>query len=82
MQSVWVKWKISALEYSELTIDDILGEVGRAVDKPPCESRGDPHSLDTYIANTKRGPYVLCRQCCKRLGLALPPRRRYQTKQR
>jgi hypothetical protein len=55
MQSVRVKWNISTLEYWELTINDVLGEVGRAVGKPPCEARGELHSVaPVYIWPTSR----------------------------
>jgi len=79
MQSVWVKWKMSALEYWELTVNDVVGEVCRAIGGPPCEARGELHSSDKYAVYTKRGLYVLCRLCCKTLGLPLPPRHRYKT---
>jgi hypothetical protein len=71
MPSVWVKWQISTFDYTEITINDVLGEVSRAVDEPPCEARGESHSGKTYILTTKRGTYVLCRRCCKILGLAV-----------
>ena len=41
--SVWVKWRLSPFDYSEITINDVLGEVSRALDEPPCEARGDLH---------------------------------------
>jgi len=43
MPSVWVKWRLSPFDYSEITISDVLGEVSRALDEPPCEARGDLH---------------------------------------
>jgi len=69
MPSVWVKWRVSTFDYTEITINDVLGEVSRAVDDPQCEARGDLHGGKKYIVETKKGPYVLCRHCCKILGL-------------
>jgi len=71
MQSVWVKWNISSLEYWELTSNDVLGEVSKASGKYSCEARDEAHGGEMYVARTKQGPYVLCRQCCKKLGLPL-----------
>jgi hypothetical protein len=73
MPSVWVKWPHSHFYYSEITINDVLGEVGRAPSTIPCEALDDPHSEKKYAVKTKLGAYVLCRQCCKVLGLRLPP---------
>ena len=70
MPSVWVKWQMSA-EYSELTINDVLGEVLRATDNLPCEARGELHSGKMYIVKTARGAYVLCQRCCMTLALLL-----------
>jgi hypothetical protein len=70
MASVWVRWRMSTAEYREITINDVLGEVTRALDEHPCEARGERHSAKIYLVATKiGGPYVLCRRCCKELGL-------------
>jgi hypothetical protein len=68
MPSVWVKWRLSPFDYSEITINDVLGEVSGARDAR-CEARGEVHNGKTYIVKTKRGVNVLCRSCCKILGL-------------
>jgi hypothetical protein len=39
MPTVWVKWRLSPFEYSEITINDVLREVRYAVEEPPCEAR-------------------------------------------
>jgi hypothetical protein len=72
MQSVWVKWNISSLEYWELTINDVLGELSEALGTYSCEARDEEHGAKMYVARTNKGPYVLCRRCCKKLGLPLP----------
>jgi len=71
MQSVWVKWQMSTFEPIEITINDVLGEVSRAKGDPPCEARGALHTEEKYIVETKKGLYVLCRRCCKILGLPI-----------
>jgi hypothetical protein len=60
---------MSTFDYTEITINDVLGEAKRALDEPPCEARGEIHGGKAYIVDTKKGPYVLCRRCCKILGL-------------
>jgi hypothetical protein len=71
MPSVWVKWRHSSFDYTEITINDVLGEVSNAKGGPPCEARGEVHKGKTYIVATKYGVHVLCRLCCKTLGLPL-----------
>jgi hypothetical protein len=71
MQSVWVKWKISSLEHWELTINDVQGEISKSSGYQSCEARDEEHGGETYVAWTRFGPYVLCRRCCKKLGLPL-----------
>lgn len=73
MPSLWVKGRISKFGYSEITINDVLGEVGRAIGRHPCESSANRHSEDTFVLKTKKGMYVVCRLCCRTLGLPLPP---------
>lgn len=80
MPSAWVKWVISTFDYTEITINDAVGEVVRAVGKPSCEGRGDLHSDRAYIVDTRKGPFVLCHRCCKTLGLPLPPVRKFRGK--
>ena len=77
MPSVWVKWRLSTFEYSEITINDVLGEASRSLDERPCEGRGEHHRGKTYIVNAKGGPYVLCRACCNTIGLPLPTNFRF-----
>lgn len=77
MPSVWVKWAISSFDYTEITINDVVGEVARASGMASCEGRGDLHGDGTYIVHTRKGPFVLCRRCCKTLGLRLPPVRKF-----
>jgi hypothetical protein len=60
---------MSTFEPVEITINDVLGEVNLAMDDPPCEVRGELHTGKKYVVETKKGPYVLCRRCCKVLGL-------------
>ena len=69
MPRVWVKWRISTFDFTEITVNDVLGEVSRAKDDPPCEARGELHAGKKYIVETKKGPFVLCRRCCKVIGL-------------
>jgi hypothetical protein len=69
MASVWVRWRISTGDYSEITINDVIGEAARALNQGPCEARGDRHNERMYLVTTNRGPYILCRRCCKLLGL-------------
>jgi hypothetical protein len=52
---------MSKFDETEITINDVLGAVRRAVNDPQCEARGELHSGKKYIVETKNGPYVLCR---------------------
>jgi hypothetical protein len=52
MQSVWVKWSISSLDYWELTINDVLGEISKALGKYSCEARDEVHGGGMYVART------------------------------
>jgi hypothetical protein len=72
MSSLWVKWRFSPLKYAEITISDVLGEARRAVGQYSCDARGELHGGNMYLVHTRGGPYVLCGQCCKTLGLPLP----------
>jgi hypothetical protein len=69
MPSLHVRWRISDGEYSEITINDVLGEVDPSPGQAPCEALGEKHSEKMFIVKTKLGVYVLCRRCCKQLGL-------------
>jgi hypothetical protein len=69
MPSLWVKWRLSSFDFAEITINDVLGEASRSVDEKPCEARSELHGGKTYIVDTKKGLYVLCRRCCKVIGL-------------
>jgi hypothetical protein len=77
MPSLWVKWRISPFDYTEITVNDVLGEVSHALHEPQCEARGENHGVQTFVVITKRGTYVLCRQCCKMLGLPMPAKSKY-----
>src|SRR5258708_10585901 len=70
--SVWIRWRLSPFEYSEITINNVFDEVNRALDEPPVEALGELHTGKTYIVNTNGGAYVLCRRRCKKLGLPIP----------
>jgi len=80
MSSIWVKWPLSTFDYTEITINDVLGEAARALSTAPCEARGEIHSDKMYVVDTKRGVYVLCHRCCKALGLPLPPSGKFKGK--
>jgi hypothetical protein len=71
MPSVWVKWKLSSFDHSEITINDVLGEALLASGQPDCEALGDTHAGKMYLVETKGGVFVLCRRCCRTLGLPL-----------
>jgi hypothetical protein len=46
-------------------------EISKALGEYSCEARDEQHGGEMYVARTKQGPYVLCRDCCKKLGLPL-----------
>jgi hypothetical protein len=69
MPSVWVKWRLSPFEYSEISINDALREVSPAVEGPSVRSATEVQNGKTNIVETKGAVYVLCRRCCKTLGL-------------
>ncbi len=71
MTSVLVKWPLSTGEHFELTINDVYDDALSATDGSPCESLADSHSVEMYIVKTNRGVFVLCRRCCKKLGLPI-----------
>jgi len=71
MPSVWVKWKFSPFDHSEITINDVLGEARLASSQLACEARGDTHAGKIYLVETKRGVFALCGRCCTTLGLPL-----------
>jgi hypothetical protein len=69
MASVWVRWRNSSGEHTEITINDVLGETSLALGEYKCEAFGERHNPKTYIVKTNKGPFVLCRRCCKQIGL-------------
>jgi hypothetical protein len=60
MRSVWVKWKLSSLEHWELSINDVQGEISKALGHYSCEARNEGHGGEIYVAWTRHGPYILC----------------------
>jgi hypothetical protein len=70
MQSVWVKWNISRLRHWELTPNDVVGGISKAFGEYSCEAREEKHGGGKYVVRTKQGPYILCRMCREKLGLA------------
>ena len=69
MPSVRVKWRLSPFEPTEITINDVLGDVKRLKGDAPCEAQAELHADRKYVVETKGGVYVLCRRCCGALGL-------------
>lgn len=69
MPSVWVRWQGWEGEYFEITINDVLGDATRSWDNNSCEAREEQHGDRKYLVNTIWGPIILCRKCCKKIGL-------------
>jgi len=59
------------LPYWELSNSDVVGKITKALGKYSCEARDEKHKGELYVVRTNQGPYVLCRGCCKKLGLSV-----------
>lgn len=69
MPSIWVRWRSWEGEYFEITINDVLGDATRSWDSNPREAREEQHGERKYLVNTRWGPIILCKKCCRKIGL-------------